>query len=126
MKTIIPMIALAAGLLVAASSVQAKRLHHEFCEGNEFFGIEPTFDVKPNAKGKKIGRNMYPHLHCGSRFITYSPHAGQRDRINFLDQDGLSVSKAANVCIDTNDKGVDRLTAKVAEICEAYDAQCDC
>ncbi|WP_417803562.1 hypothetical protein [Thalassospira lucentensis] len=117
MKTIIPMIAIAAGLLVAAQSAQAASLKKTYCDNKEFYGTVSTRDGNGSA---------YPHLHCGSRFITYSPSKNKGNRINFLDKGGLSVSKAENACIDTNDKGADRLTAKIAEICTDYGAACGC
>ncbi|NIZ00778.1 hypothetical protein [Thalassospira lucentensis] len=116
MKTMIPMIAIAAGLLVAAQSAQAASLK-SYCNGNDFYGKVPERD----GFGDK-----YPHLHCGSRFITYSPSKNKGNRINFLDKGGLSVSKAGNACLDANNKGADRLTAKIAEICTDYGAACGC
>lgn len=117
MKTIIPIIAIAAGLLVAAHSAQAASLKKTYCGNNDFFG---TISDRDGDGGS------YPHLHCGSRFITYSPNKNKGNRINFLDNGGLSVSKAANACIDANGKNAGRLTAKIADICTDYDAACGC
>ena len=117
MKATMSIIAVSATLLIAASSAQAASLKKTYCGNNEFFGTVSARDGDGGA---------YPHLHCGSRFITYSPGKNTRHHINFLDKGGLSVSKAENACMDTNGKSADRLTAKIAEICTDYGAACDC
>ena len=117
MKTIISIMALAAGLLFAANAAQAENLKKTYCGNQEFYGI--TADHDGNGKS-------YPHLHCKSKIIAYSPGKKPIPRINFLDKGGLSVSKAANACLDSNAKGTHRLTAKIALICAEYGADCGC
>ena len=108
MKTIIPMITIAAGLLVAAQSAQAASLKDTYCGGETYFGKTPKFD----GKGGK-----YPHLHCHQNWIVYSANAKKHNDI--ADGNGVDAGSAQRACELADGKYADRIIAKIGEICQA-------
>lgn len=117
MKAIISVITLSIGLLVAATSAQAENLKNTYCERQTFFGREAAHDGDGGT---------YPHLHCHSNWIVYSPNNNNGHRIDFLDGGGLSVSKARIACERARAKLSGRIAAKITEICVDYEADCGC
>lgn len=109
MKKLLPLLLI---LALASTAVHANNNKSTYCNGQEFYTNRGT-----NTPG------IYPHLHCGKRWVTYSIY--KKKHQEFLDSDGVNLQKAIKACNAASDYA--HLKSVITKICQDHGKSCgDC